>query len=302
MRIVTFRRASEPSTRPGRAGVLVDDGALVLDLALADAALPSDVVGILEGGPAALDRARAAAAEPDPRALVPRGEVVLDAPVPRPGKVLGIGYNYLGHDGTRGSGAAPPARPDVFVKTANTVVGPDVPVVLPRESDQIDYEGELAVVIGTRARRVSPERALEHVAGYSMLDDVSARDWQHRGSQWALGKSFDGFAPFGPALVTADEVPDPQALDLEVAVNGEVTARSSTARMIHPVAALVAYVSEVMTLEPGDVIATGTPQKLPEAEVARRWLAPGDRVDITIGGLGTLGTTFVGDDARPPSA
>jgi 2-keto-4-pentenoate hydratase/2-oxohepta-3-ene-1,7-dioic acid hydratase in catechol pathway len=295
MRLVTFRRATEPATAPGRAGALVDDGDLVLDLALADTALSSAVVGILEGGPAALDRARAAVGRRDAGALVSRTEVVLDAPVPRPGKVLGIGYNYLGHDGTRSTGGVPPARPDVFVKTANTVVGPDVPVVLPRESEQVDYEAELAVVIGTRARRVSPDRALEHVAGYSILDDVSARDWQHRGSQWALGKSFDGFAPFGPALVTADEVGDPQALALELAVNGRVTVRSGTDRMIHPVAALIAYVSEVMTLEPGDVIATGTPQKLPEAEAARRWLAPGDRVDITIGGLGTLSTSFVAD-------
>jgi len=295
MRLVTYRRADAPAPAPARAGALTDDGAHVVDLALADPTLPSDVVGLLAGGEAALDRARAVVVRPAPDALVPRAETVLDAPVPRPGKVVGIGYNYEGHDGSRGAAKPRPERPDVFVKTANTVVGPDAPVVLPRSSDSVDYEGELAVVIGTRARRVDADRALEHVAGYAVFDDVSARDWQHRGSQWALGKSFDGFGPFGPALVTADEVGDPQTLDLEVVVNGQVTARSSTARMIFPVAELVAYVSEVMTLEPGDVIATGTPQKLPEAEVARRWLAPGDRVDITISRVGTLSTPFVAD-------
>jgi len=294
MRLVTFRRADDPARGPARAGALVDDGARVVDLALADPALPPDVVGILAGGPAALDRARAAVARAALDALVPRAAVVLDAPVPRPGKVVGIGYNYEGHDGHDAS-TPRPERPDVFVKTANTVVGTDVPVVLPRESAQVDYEGELAVVIGSRARRVGAGRALEHVAGYAVLDDVSARDWQHRGSQWALGKSFDGFGPFGPALVTADEVGDPQDLALEVAVNGRVTVRSTTARMIFPVAELVAYVSEVMTLEPGDVLATGTPQKLPAAEAERRWLAPGDRIDITIERVGTLTTPFVAD-------
>jgi len=297
MRLVTFRRTGTRAGDPARAGALVHDGAYVLDLALAEPGLPSAVVAILEGGPAALERARAAVARPAPEALLPLADVVLDAPVPRPGKVVCIGYNYLGHAHGDGAGADEPLpeRPDVFVKTGNTIVGPDVPVVVPRESHEVDYEAELAVVIGTRARRVSVDRALEHVAGYSVFDDVSARDWQRRGSQWVLGKSFDGFGPFGPALVTADEVGDPQTLDVELAVNGRVTVRSSTARMIFPVADLVAYVSEVMTLEPGDVVATGTPQKLPDALALGRWLRPGDRVDITISRVGTLSTPFVAD-------
>ncbi len=157
MRLVTFRRTAGASHGPARAGALVgDDSSHILDLAFADPALPSDVVGILKAGPAALDRARAAVARHDPRVLVPRAGVGLDAPVPRPGKVVCIGYNYRGHEGHRARDEPVPERPDVFVKTVNTIVGPDVPVVVPRESTEVDYEAELAVVIGTRARRVSP--------------------------------------------------------------------------------------------------------------------------------------------------
>ena len=187
-------------------------------------------------------------------------DVRLLAPVPRPGAIWCIGYNYRGH-----TAVEDPPYPDVFVKTANTVVGPDEPVLLPRASADVDYEAELAVVIGTTAHDVTPDRALEHVAGYTVFDDVSARDWQRRTSQWVLGKSFDTFGPMGPALVTVDEVPDPQDLAVELRCNGELTVSSHTSRMVFPVAFLVSYLSQVATLQPGDVIATGTPQKLPDA-------------------------------------
>jgi len=262
----------------------------VLDLSIAASELPMDMIGLLAAGPAALDRVRAALARPTSAALHRRADVVLKAPVPRPGKILCIGYNYRGH-GAAGI-VADPEFPDVFAKTANTVVGPDAAVLLPRASREVDYEAELAVVIGTAGRQIAPERALEHVAGYAVFNDVSARDWQRHGSQWVLGKSFDTFGPFGPALVTADEVPDPHDLDVRLSVNGRTTVASHTGAMIFTVPFLVSYLSEVVTLEPGDVIATGTPQKLPDALAEGRFLHDGDVVEITIGHLGTLTSTM----------
>ena len=276
MRLVTFARADETGT-----GVLLPGDQLldVSDLA------PSPVE--LAASPGASAAARAAVAAPDPARVVSVADVRLLAPVPRPGAIWCIGYNYRGH-----TAVEDPPYPDVFVKTANTVVGPDEPVVLPRASAEVDYEAELAVVIGTAAHDVPPERALEHVAGYTVFDDVSARDWQRRTSQWVLGKSFDTFGPMGPALVTIDEVPDPQDLAVELRCNGELTVSSHTSRMVFPVAFLVSYLSQVATLLPGDVIATGTPQKLPGALERQRPLRDGDEVAITIGHLGTLTHVF----------
>lgn len=280
MRLVTFERDGAVRT-----GARLP-GDRVLDLPATDPAVPPKMVDLLAAGPALLERLRAlaATAAADPGAGLPLREVRLLAPVPSPGKLLCIGYNYRGHQAVDD-----PPYPDVFAKTANTVIGPGAPILRPRASDEVDYEAELAVVIGSPTHEVSPEEALDHVAGYTLLNDVSARDWQRHGSQWVPGKSFDTFAPLGPAIVTRDEVPDPQRLTVELAVNGEVTLRSSTAAMVFGVARLVSYLSQVMTLAPGDVVATGTPQKLPEV-LARgeRFLQTGDVVSITIGHLGTL--------------
>ena len=276
MRLVTFEHGGSVRT-----GALLGDDR-VLDLPAADPTVPSDMVRLLAAG--ALDRVRGLVARPHPDATLPLADVRLLAPVPNPGKVVGIGYNYRGHQVIDD-----PQYPDVFAKTANTIVGPGAAILRPAASDEVDYEAELAVVIGSPTHEVSEDEALAHVAGYSIFDDVSARDWQRHGSQWVPGKSFDTFGPLGPALVTADEVPDPQDLTVELTLNGEVTLRSTTAVMVFGVARLVSYLSQVMTLLPGDVIATGTPQKLPEV-LARgdRFLQPGDVVSITIGHLGTL--------------
>ncbi len=292
MRLVTFTRGDSRE----RVGVLVDGERRVLDVAAVWPGGPASMVELLAAGPDALDRLRAAADRPGSAATWPVGDVRLLAPVPRPGKVLCVGYNYRGHEAA--GAVADPEFPDVFVKTGNTVVGPGAAVVVPRASVEVDYEGELAVVIGARGREIAPEDAMAHVAGFSVFNDVSARDWQARGSQWVLGKSFDTFGPLGPALVTPDEVGDLTDLDVQVAVNGEVTVHASTAAMVFPVPFLVSYLSQVVTLEPGDVIATGTPQKLPEV-LARgpRWLGPGDVVEVTIGRLGTLRSPV----AAPPS-
>ena len=278
MRLVTFERAGSVRT-----GALLP-GDRVLDLPAADPSVPADMVGLLAGGPTVLARVRALVGGAAPNAGLPLDGVRLLAPVPNPGKIVGIGYNYRGHQVIDD-----PEYPDVFAKTGNTIVGPGAPILRPLASDEVDYEAELAVVVGSPTHEVSQAEALGHVAGYAVFNDVSARDWQRHGSQWVPGKSFDTFGPLGPALVTSDEVPDPQDLTVELAVNGEVTLRSTTAVMVFGVARLVSYLSQVMTLLPGDVIATGTPQKLPEV-LARgeRFLQPGDVVAITIGHLGTL--------------
>jgi acylpyruvate hydrolase len=176
----------------------------------------------------------------------------------------------------------------MFCKTANTITGHGIPILIPKVTAQVDYEAELMVVIGKTARQISEGEAQAHVAGYTIFNDVSARDYQKRTSQWFLGKSFDTFGPMGPALVTADEVPDPPSLDLELTVNGVPKQRINTRDMIFSIPFLISYLSTVMTLEPGDVIATGTPAKLPEAANPQQFLVAGDLVRITIEKLGTL--------------
>jgi acylpyruvate hydrolase len=286
MRLVTFSHDGR-----ARTGALLA-GDRVLDLAAADPSVPADMVSLLASG--SLDRVRDLVGRSPSDAGLPLADVRLLAPVPNPGKVVCIGYNYRGHQVVDD-----PEYPDVFAKTANTITGPDAPIWRPLASDEVDYEAELAVVIGPPTHEVSEDEALAHVAGYAVFNDVSARDWQRHGSQWVPGKSFDTFGPLGPALVTADEVPDPQDLTVELRLNGEVTLSSTTAVMVFGVARLVSYLSQVMTLLPGDVIATGTPQKLPEV-LARgeRFLQPGDVVEITIGHLGTLTNTVADSPSR----
>lgn len=214
------------------------------------------------------------------------------APPVRPGKILCLGYNYQGHVEEGADPQAPP-YPNAFVKTANVICGPRDAVVLPRAAQDVDYEGEIAVVIGGTAHDVTEADAMAHVAGYTLFNDVSDRGWQHRASQWALGKSFDGFGPLGPWVVTADEVPDLAGRSVEVERDGVVTVRSSTDAMVYPVAYLVHYLSQVMTLEPGDVISTGTPARSAEMQAAHVPLAHGDTVTVRVTGLGELTTTFV---------
>lgn len=245
-----------------------------------------------------LDGIRSLVERTDAATLPPLDPSTLQAPV-TPRSLLCLGYNYRGHvpDGVDPT-ADDPDSPDVFVKTANTLGGPNDPVVVPAVADDVDYEGEIAVVIGRHAHAVSEQEALSYVAGFTLLNDVSDRAWQRRQSQWALGKCFDGFAPLGPWLVTADEI-DPQDLLVEVLRDGEVTVSQSTATTIFSVAFVVHHLSRVLTLEPGDVISTGTPQKLPAAQSAHRPLAPGDAVTVRVTGIGELTTTFIAPPGEP---
>jgi 2-keto-4-pentenoate hydratase/2-oxohepta-3-ene-1,7-dioic acid hydratase in catechol pathway len=283
VRLVTY--STHDGSRPG-AVVAAADGDRLLDLSH----VAGSVTTLLSDA-TAMASARAAVAASDPSSLPALDPAALLAPVV-PGKMLCLGYNYRGHVPDGAQPEAEPEYPDVFVKTPNTFAGPNELVAIPPGATDVDYEGEVAVVIGRRAQRVAIEDALDHVAGYTILNDVSDRAWQRRQSQWALGKCSDGFAPIGPWIVTADDVPDPQDLLVEVVRDGEVTVSQSTSTTIFSVAFVIHHLSQVLTLEPGDIVSTGTPQKLPAAQAAHRPLAAGDAVTVRISGIGDLTTRF----------
>ncbi|MCS7308971.1 MAG: fumarylacetoacetate hydrolase family protein [Armatimonadetes bacterium] len=213
-------------------------------------------------------------------------EVRLLPPVPRPQKILAIGANYRAH--CEESGMPIPQKPIVFVKVPSALIAHGEAIVYPRITSELDYEGELAVVVGRRARNVPAEEAMAYVAGYTIMNDVTARDLQRTEGQWTRAKGCDTFAPCGPWLVTADEVADPHALVIETRVNGEVRQRSSTSDMIFPIPALIAHISAAMTLLPGDIITTGTPAGVGVYRQPQGLLQPGDEVVIRIEGIGEL--------------
>ncbi len=218
--------------------------------------------------------------------LLPRRSVRLAAPLPRPGKILAAARNYPAHAAE--GGRPPPEEPVLFLKATSSVIGPEDEIVLPRASTCVDFEGELAAVIGRTARGVSEADALAFVAAYTVANDVSARDFQNVRGQHFIGKSCDTFAPLGPALVTADEVPDPQDLGLRTTVSGELMQSARTKEMSFSVAALIAFASRLLTLEPGDVILTGTPAGVGMARKPPRWLREGDVVEVEIERVGVL--------------
>ncbi len=283
MRLVTFLKDGE-----ARLGALLPraQGEAVVDLNQAEPRLPAELVAFLAAGAAARSLAEAVIAAPPPEAVLMPDEVALKAPILRPGKIICIGLNY--HDHAAEAGVPVPDYPAVFAKYSNAVIGPGEAIVLPRISQQVDYEAELGVVIGRRAKGVAEADAPGYVAGYLAFNDVSARDFQNRTSQWTIGKTFDTFAPMGPALVTADEIPDPHNLNIRLSIGGEVLQNSNTRNLVFGVPTLVACLSAVMTLEPGDVIATGTPGGVGFARKPPRWLRPGDVVRVEIEGIGTL--------------
>ncbi len=277
MQLVTF--SYQGQTCLG-ARVKRDDRHVVIDLHAVQPDLPYEMIAFLEAGKPVWQLARQAVDTAPDRALRPAEDVRLLAPVPRPGKIICLGHNYFDHMGM--GRAEPPEYPTFFCKTVNTIIGNGEPIVLPRVSEQVDFEAELAVIIGRRARYVTIDQALNVVAGYSIFNDVSARDYQKRTSQWMIGKSFDTFGPFGPALVTTDEIPDPHELELVLTVNDVEWQHTNTRNMIFSIPRLIAYLSEIMTLEPGDVISTGTPAKINGEPGKPSYLKPGDTVKIWI--------------------
>jgi 2-keto-4-pentenoate hydratase/2-oxohepta-3-ene-1,7-dioic acid hydratase in catechol pathway len=283
MKLCSFRDSSGAT----RIGVVTDEG--VVDLAAAAPELPHEMTALLAAGPAALRRAAAAASNATTRLAI--DALRLAPPILRPPKFLAIGLNYADHIAE--AGLETPKLPTVFNKQSTCVAGPNDPVHLPRVSQALDYEGELGFVVGRRCRHVPRERAHEVIAGYLVVNDVSVRDWQLRVPTWTMGKSFDTHGPIGPWLTTADEVGDPHGLRLRTWVNGELRQDSNTKHLIFDCFALVEHLSTAFTLEPGDVVATGTPGGVGIAMKPPRLLKVGDRVRIEIEGLGALDNEVV---------
>ncbi len=283
---------SEGGTGTSVVAVLDDE---VVDLSTALPESPSDVAGLFELGPSAVDQVRAVIEAGGNRSPLELSR--LASPVASPGKFFAIGLNYADHIAE--TGAEAPKFPNVFAKMPSCVAGPYDEVQLPSVSDELDYEGELGFVIGTRCRHVSRERASEVIAGYVVINDYSVRDYQMRTSQWILGKSFDTHGVIGPWLVTADEIADPHTLPIRTLVNGELRQSSNTSNLIFDCFDAVELLSSVCTLEPGDVVATGTPGGVGMA--TGTFLAPGDVVRVEIDGIGAIENRIVPEPATVPS-
>ena len=280
MRFATIETWAGP-----RAALLVGDS--YLDIHATDANLPGNLRQLLEGGP---DMMRAAAdlANRPSAVKYPASQAKYHAPIVDPRKIICVGLNYKDHAAE--SGSPIPKEPILFSKYPTALIGHGQSIVLPKVSQEVDYEAEFVIVIGKKGRHLTPTNAMDHVAGYTVGHDVSARDWQLRkdGKQWMVGKTFDTFAPCGPNLVTKDEVPDPLKLPIRLKLNGQIMQNSNTNQMIFGVVELLTYLSQVITLEPGDLIYTGTP---PGVGVARKppvFMKDGDVAEVEIEGLGVL--------------
>ena len=303
MKLVTFTREGV-----SHVGALVDNEVIDLNLAyqglvesegklrsrqIAEAFVPADMNGFLQGGKESLELAKRAIQyalenrEDKGRKLVfSVNDVQVEAPVPNPGKIICVGHNYREH--ILEMGREIPEFPVVFAKFANTVVGPEDDIPFFPISEQLDYEAELAFVIGKRARNVSQEDAMDYVAGYTIVNDVTYRDLQRRTIQWLQGKTVEGSAPMGPWLITTDELPDPSGLEVVLTVNGEERQHTNTANLVFSVQYLVEFLSNLVTLEPGDVILTGTPGGVGVAMDPPIFLKDGDVVTISIEQIGSL--------------
>jgi len=270
VKLVTFRRGSG-NAEPG---VLLDDRVA----GLAAAGYP-DMISVLKAGDEIRSRI-------DDAPAIPLSSVTLLAPIPRPPKLICVGLNYRDH--AKETNMEIPVVPTIFNKFPNTVIGPGETIVLPKNSTKPDYEAEMAFVIGKGGRHIPAERWREHVCGYTIVNDVSARDFQMATSQWLVGKTFDTFAPMGPHIVSADEIGDPHALDISLRIHGETLQSSNTRELIFRVPDLVAYLSSVVTLETGDIVSTGTPSGVGFARKPPRFLRAGDEVVVRVQGIGEL--------------
>jgi 2-keto-4-pentenoate hydratase/2-oxohepta-3-ene-1,7-dioic acid hydratase in catechol pathway len=280
MRLATMQTPAGP-----RAAVLHGDQ--YVDLHATDASFPAGMRELLEAGPSLLQAAEQAGRRPN-AVKQPAASAKLLAPVLDPRKIVCLGLNYRDHAAE--SGAPLPKEPILFSKYATALIGPGANIVLPPVSKEVDYEAELVIVVGKCGRSLSADAAPAYVAGYTVGHDVSARDWQLRkdGKQWMVGKTFDTFAPTGPLLVTPEEVPNPHQLRIRLRLNGRTMQDSNTSQMIFGVGAMLAYLSQVFTLEPGDLIFTGTPPGVGFVRKPPVFLQPGDVVEVEIEGLGVL--------------
>ncbi len=296
MKLASFSTASNDASW----GVVADDH--VIDIprraAMIDRDAPSDIKDLLAGPGTAWVTELLSQPIPDAEPRFALADVKLHAPLANAGKILAIGRNYRDH--LDEGDIKLPKWPKLFTKFDSTVIGSGDAIVRPTITENLDYEIELGVVIGQTARKVSVESAMDYVAGYTILNDVSARDVQFADEQLTLGKNFDTFCPMGPFLTTQDELPDPAAIDLSLTVNGEVMQQSSTAYLIFPIPYLVAFASYVMTLNPGDVFLTGTPAGVGCFRNPPVWLQPGDVVECHVEGIGTLSNHVVDGSGEVP--
>ncbi|MFC2076760.1 fumarylacetoacetate hydrolase family protein [candidate division KSB1 bacterium] len=291
MKLITFHKDGEV-----RLGLVAGDRVVDLHRASRDAPgapgekLPADMVSFLKLGPEGMERARQlgklAGSDKEAPCVLPLDSVRIGPPVPVPPKIICIGLNYEEHI-TEG-GAERPKNPIVFAKYRNAVIGPDDPVLLPADSKQVDYEAELAFVIGRPGRYIPAEKAFDHIAGYTIVNDISARDAQFSDGQWVRGKTYDTFAPMGPHLVTTDEVPDPHNLGIKLRLNGQTMQSSNTSQLIFKIPELVAFLSRGISLEPGDVVATGTPMGVGVFRDPPVLLKSGDLMEVEIDRVGLL--------------
>lgn len=280
MRLVTFEQSGA-----ARLGVCIGDS--VVDLSLAAPDQPRDLVGLIHAGQHAFAAVERAAGDAPGTARTPLAQVKFLPPVPHPGKIICLGLNYVDHAAE--GGHAKPTYPSFFMRVATSLTGHREPIVRPPCSIQLDYEAELAVVVGRTARHVSQADALDIVAGYSCFNDGSIRDYQRKTGQWTIGKNFDRTGGFGPWMVTPDEVPAGAAgLSIQSRLNGQVMQNANTRDMLFPVAETIALLTECLTLEAGDVIVMGTPAGVGHARKPPVWMKQGDTIEIDIEGIGVL--------------
>ena len=285
MKLMMFEKSGGPTL-----GLVEGDS--VMDLAAADASLPKDLASLIAAGPSALAGVKAAAGKAPASAKLPLKSVKAALPIARPPKFICVGLNYALH--AKEGGHPIPTYPSFFMRVPTSLNAAGTPVVRPRVSIQLDYECELTIVIGKGGRHVPEAKALDHVFGYTLFNDVSVRDFQRKTTQWTPGKNFDATGPLGPWIVTADELP-PGASGLRIStrVNGETMQDSNTSDMIFSTANIVATLSEFMTLEPGDLIATGTPSGVAHARKPPAWMKAGDTVEVEVEGIGVLSNPIV---------
>ncbi len=283
MKLVTYHCDSSL-----RVGVLlkIDGFEFVLDLNKANPEIPSDMMTYIRMGEQVLNLSRQVIETPDMHACNPVSEVRLGPPVPYPSKIICLGLNYQDH-APKGDQSAQ-AFPTIFAKYNNSIIGTGDPIIIPTVTDQVDFEAELLVVIGKQGKNIPFHQTMDYVLGYSAFNDVSARDYQARTSQWLQGKTFDTFGPMGPVLVTSDEIEDPGNLDISLILNSQIMQQSNTSHLIFPISQIIAYLSQIMTLEPGDVISTGTPAGIGILRDPPVLLKAGDKVEVHIEGLGVL--------------
>lgn len=284
MRLVTFQGQSGPAI-----GVRL--GNKVIDLSKAAPDLPGDMIGLLEGGESSLAKAKAAANNAADDAKVDMSLVKLLVPIARPGKIVCIGRNYAAHAAE--GGAETPTYPEVFYRGSTTLIAQGEPIIRPKCSDKLDFEAELVVVIGKLAKHVAEADAGAYIAGYSLFNEGTLRDYQRKSSQWTVGKNFDNTGPFGPEIVTSDEVPEgAKGLRIQSRLNGQIMQDANTDDLVFTIHNLIYRLTECMTLEPGDIIVSGTPAGVGYARTPPVFMKPGDIIEIEVDGIGVLTNTI----------